>query len=98
MNDVKIEINKRFGIPIFIPLLALIACFLLSSRKDKKNLFFNKYSVFVFAFITLVSSEITVRYSGISLKHTSAYYLIPILILPIIYLTLLRKFKYENLN
>jgi len=98
INDVKIEINKRFGLPIFIPLIALVTCFLLSTRKDKKNLFSNKYFVFIFAFTVLVISEITVRYSGVSVNHTIGYYLMPILLFPIIYLTLLRKFKYENLK
>tara|TARA_Y100000590_G_scaffold468311_1_gene650616 strand:+ start:1157 stop:2281 length:1125 start_codon:yes stop_codon:yes gene_type:complete len=98
IRDVKIEINKRFGIPFFIPVIALICCFLLSSRKDKKNLFFNKYVIFIMGFITLISSEITVRYSGISTNHTIIYYLIPILLLPLIYIFLITKFKYENLQ
>ena len=97
-KDVKIEINKRFGIPFFIPLIALISCFLLSSRKDKKNLFLNKYFIFVFGFIILVCSEIFVRYSGNSLNHTLAYYLLPVVLLPLTYLFLITKFKYENLN
>ncbi len=96
--NVKIEINKRFGIPFFIPLVALISCFLLSSRRDKKKIFSNKYVVFIFAFLILISSEISVRYSGFSLHHTLAYYLLPILGLPIVYLILIRRFKYENLN
>ena len=90
--------NKRFGLPIFIPLIALISCFLLSSRNDKKNLFFNKYMYFLFGFVILVGSEIAVRYSGISLNHTLAYYLAPILSVPLFYIFLIRLFKYENLN
>ena len=35
-KDIKIEINKRFGMPLFIPLIGLMCCFLLSSRKEKK--------------------------------------------------------------
>ena len=34
--DTKIEINKRFGMPIYIPLISLACCFLLASRKDQK--------------------------------------------------------------
>ena len=98
IKDVKIEINKRFGMPFFIPLIALIPCFLLSSRRDEKNLFLNKYFYFLFGFIILVGSEISVRYSGISLNYTLAYYLIPIFSLPLVYLFLIRKFKYENLK
>jgi len=98
LKDVRIEINKRFGMPIFIPLIALVSCFLLSSRRDKKNLFLNKYFYFIFGFLILISSEISVRYSGISLNHTLAYFLSPVLSLPLVYVFLIRKFKYENLS
>jgi len=97
-KDTKIEINKRFGMPIFIPLVALVCCFLLSSRKEKKISFAYKYIHFFIGFLILIISEITVRYSGISLNHSVIYYLLPIMLLPLIYLLLIRTFKYENLN
>ena len=91
-RDTKAEINRRFGMPIFIPLVALVTCFLLRSRKEEKipGLFIG--------FIILITSEITVRYSGISWNHTVAYYLLPILLIPIFYMLLIKTFKYENLN
>ena len=98
IKDAKIEINKRFGMPLFIPLISLISCFLLSIKRKMKNSFFRKYIFFFIGIIILVSSEITVRYSGISLKHTTIYYLIPLGLLPLVYLYLIRMFKYENLN
>ena len=91
----KIEINKRLGIPMFLPLVALLICFLLSNIK--KNSFLNKYILFFIALSFLIGSEITVRYSGLSSLHMLAYYLIPIGALPLIYLLLIKKFKYENL-
>jgi len=97
-KDLRIEINKRFGMPFYIPLIALIICFLLSSRRDKKISTFNKYIYFVISIVILISSEITVRYSGSSLNHTAVYYLLPLGLFPLIYLLLLRSFKYENLN
>ena len=36
LNDTKSEINRRFGMPITIPLIALITCFLLKSRREGK--------------------------------------------------------------
>ena len=98
IKDTKIELNKRFGMPVFIPLIGLICCFLLTSRKDKKRYSFYKYIFFIFGFTILVTSEITVRYSGISLNHTLIYYLLPLTLLPLIYIFLIRSFKYENLN
>ena len=96
-KDIKIEINKRFGMPIYIPLISLIACFLLSVRSETKISSYYKYLYFLIGFVIVVISEITVRYSGISPKYTTLYYLIPILFIPIIYLSLIKKFKYENL-
>jgi len=96
--DSKIELNKRFGMPFFIPLIGLICCFLLTSRRDTKMFNYNKYIYFSIAFIILIAAEITVRYSGISLNHTFVYYLIPILMIPLFYFSLIRKFKYENLH
>ena len=96
--DTKIEINKRFGMPVFIPLISLICCFLLSSRKDKKLFDYYKYIYFLVGVIILIFAETTVRYSGLSWNHTLAYYLSPILMIPIIYFILIKRFKYENLS
>ena len=95
--DTKIEINKRFGMPIFIPLISLVCAFLLSSRNDKKIYNYNKYIYFLIGFLMLTLSEILVRYSGISWTYTAIYYLLPVGMIPLFYFTLIRKFKYENL-
>ena len=97
LMNIRIEINKRFGMPIFIPLIALVCSFLLSSRKDKKIYNYNKYIYFFIGFVILILSEMIVRYSGSSWIHTFIYYLLPAGMFPLFYLTLIRKFKYENL-
>jgi lipopolysaccharide export system permease protein len=96
--DIKIEINKRFGMPVYIPLISLICCFLLASRKDKKMFSLNKYIYFFIGFLVLALAEIIVRYSGISWNHTFIYYLIPLGMSPLLYFALIRTFKYENLS
>ena len=96
--DTKIEINKRFGMPMYILLISLISCFLLTSRKDNKLFYLNKYISFFISFLILALAEMIVRYSGISWNHTLIYYLIPIIISPLIYFILIRAFKYENLS
>ena len=96
--DTKIEINKRFGMPVYIPLISLICCFLLASRKDKKMFYLNKYIYFFIGFLILTLAEIIVRYSGISWNHTFVYYLIPLAMSPLLYIALIRTFKYENLS
>ena len=96
--DTKIEINKRFGMPIYIPLISLICCFLLTSRKDKKVYSYYKYIYFIIGFVFLIFSEITVRFSGTSWNHTYAYYFSPLIMIPLVYLFLIKTFKYENLS
>jgi len=98
LMDNKIEFNKRFGMPFYIPLISLICSFLLAGRKDRKSYSYNKYIYFLICFMLLALSEILVRYSGLSWNHTGVYYLIPISLLPLSYFFLLRKFKYENIN
>ena len=97
-KDLMIEINKRFGMPFYIPLIGLITCFLLSSRKEKAINRYSKHLYFIICFIILAGSEIAVRYSGLSFDHSISYYLIPLLLLPLIYFLLIRSFKYENLK
>tara|TARA_B110000438_G_scaffold291974_1_gene329653 strand:- start:240 stop:1325 length:1086 start_codon:yes stop_codon:yes gene_type:complete len=98
LMDIKIEINKRLGMPIYIPLIALISSFLLISRKEKKMSYLNKYIYFFTSFLILALAEIIVRYSGISWNHTIIYYFIPLGMSPLFYLALIRTFKYENLS
>ena len=96
--DTKIELNKRFGMPMYIPLISLICCFLLASRKDKKIYYLNKYIYFFIGFLILALAEILVRYSGASWNNTLIYYFIPIGASPLFYFVLIRAFKYENLS
>ena len=98
LMDTKIEINKRFGMPLYILLIALISCFLLTSGKDTKIFYFNKYIYFFIGFLILALAEMIVRYSGISWKYTLVYYLIPVIMSPLIYFALIGTFKYENLS
>ena len=98
LMDNKIEINKRFGMPFYIPLIALMCSFLLTSRKDKKIYNYKKYIYFFNGFIILTFAEILVRYSGISWTHSIIYYSLPIAVSPLLYFTLIRTFKYENLS
>ena len=96
LMDTKIEFNKRFGSPIYIPLISLLCSFLLTSRKDEKIYNYKKYIYFFIGFVILAFAEIIVRYSGISWTHSAFYYLLPVVMAPLFYLILTRTFKYEN--
>ena len=90
-------ISRRIGMPIYIPLISLITSFLLVSSNRKKFSFLRKYFYFFISFIILILAEILVRYSGFSTTNFFIYMFFPIILMPIIYLFLLRKFAYERL-
>ena len=96
--DALSEFNRRFGMPLYIPYVAVLCSFLLIGRNDSKRKHLYKYFYFGIAFISLVMAEILVRYSGKSLNYSLIYYLIPILSVPLLYLILFRKFYFENLR
>ena len=95
--DTLAELNRRFGMPLYIPTLSLILSFLLISRSEnkRKNLF--KYFYFGLSFLILVTAEILVRYSGKSLFYSYLYYLIPLISVPFFYYLLFKQFYNENL-
>ena len=97
-NDILSELNSRFGMPLYIPFVSLIASFLLILREESKYKSLYKYLYFGLAFATLILAEILVRYSGKSLDFALAYYLAPLILIPIVYLILVRKLYYENLK
>ena len=98
IDDITAELNRRFGMPLYIPVISIVICYLLSSRKESKYYFFQKYIVFITAFTILVFAEIMVRYSGNSALSSIVYYSLPPLLILLNYLNLIRIFKFENLD
>ena len=96
--EILAEINRRFGMPLYIPLLALFSSFLLVSREETKVKGWYKYFYFGLAFTILITAEILVRYSGKSLTYGLFYYLLPLFCIPVFYIELIRRFYYENLR
>ncbi len=94
-KDVVETLARRIGMPIYIPVLALICSFLLVSTKNKKR-YLRKYLYFTVGFFILVLAEVMVRYSGFSKLNTLIYFLFPFALTPIIYLILIKKFAFEK--
>ena len=89
---------RRVGMPLYIPMVSLICCFLLINIKENKYGQFKKYFNFGLGFLILVLAEILVRYSGFSKLNTFVYFLIPLISIPFIYILLIRKFAFEKIN
>jgi lipopolysaccharide export system permease protein len=61
IKDVKAEVFKRFYNPLYLLLLALIACMILFISKEGKKFIFYKYIIFLTGFIVIVISEVSLR-------------------------------------
>ena len=96
--EVLAEINRRFGMPLYVPFVALLCSFILINREENKYSGLYKYLYGGMSFIILVTAEILVRYSGLSNFYTLIYYLFPVIFIPLVYLEILRKFSFENLR
>jgi len=96
--EVLSEINRRFGMPLYVPFIALLCSFLLINREENKFNNLYKYLYGGLSFVTLIMAEILVRYSGLSYYYSLVYYLFPLIFIPLLYLEIIRKFLFENLR
>ena len=96
-SEIIETLARRVGMPFYIPLVSLICCFLLISKKNKSDdNTINKNIYFILGFLVLVLGELLVRFSGLSTINFSIYFLIPLLLIPVTYIILIKRFKYEK--
>lgn len=87
------NLNRRIILPFYIPVISLISCLLLTN--SKKNLFINKITIFLISFFVLLFAELFIRYTGLNYLVNYIFILFPFMLLPLIYLTLVKKFERE---
>tara|TARA_B100000965_G_scaffold400400_1_gene422228 strand:- start:2916 stop:4067 length:1152 start_codon:yes stop_codon:yes gene_type:complete len=90
-KEVFQQLSRRLATPFYIPLIALISCFLLVTNFKKKKKYLNNYSISLIGFMILILAEIFLRYTGTSKINTISYFLFPALLIPITYLLLFFK-------
>ena len=93
LDEVKQELTKRFFKPMYIPVIALISCFLIFSGKfDSK---YNKIKIYIFLTVLfiIIISETALRYSGIS-----NFQLILNFLLPFFFFLFFYFFSYFKIN
>ena len=79
------EFLKRFFSPIFIILVGLSSSLIIMSSKDEKSYKLKNFINFCMGIIFIIISEISLRYSGLSLNNMIIYFLIPLIIFCMIY-------------
>ncbi len=96
-KEITTVLNRRILLPLYIPIVALLCSFLLIKTKKRKNFFLNKYSLFTLSFLILLYAELIVRYTGISKVIAILFFISPIVLIPIIYISLIYKLSKESI-
>ena len=93
-NESKKEILpnliRRVILPFYIPVVSLICSFILL-RNDK--FYLNKFFIFLYSFVVLIFTELSLRYTGISNLMKLIYICIPFILIIILYSVLKYNFS-----
>ena len=96
-KEVKQELFKRLTLPIYIPLIALIASMISLVSKNYKYFSYWKLIVFSLGVIIIIISEISINYLSLSSLSTFIFLLLPLLIFTIIYSIILIRTQHFKL-
>ena len=93
MPEINRELLKRFYKPIYIPIIAIICCFLIILPKNSSKYKLQSKLTFLFGFLLLIFSETTLRYSTETFFSTMVYLVMPWIFFIMTYLFFLYKSK-----
>ncbi|MBO41599.1 MAG: permease [Pelagibacteraceae bacterium] len=91
------EIFKRLISPFYLLPLCLIACLIIIKSKDDYEYFKYKFGLFILGVITIIISEISIKYTSTKIIQNIHIFTLPILFLIVIYLYIKFKLKKPNL-
>ena len=96
-KEITTVLNRRILFPFYIPIIALLCSFLLIKTRKQRNFFLNKYSIFILSFLILLYAELIVRYTGISKNISILFTFSPVVLIPVIYMSLIFKLSKESI-
>ncbi len=97
LKDTFQEIFKRLVSPLYLLTLSLIACLIIIKSKDDYEYFKYKFGLFVLGVITIIISEISIKYSSANTIQNIQLFCLPVFFLVTIYLYIKLKLKKPNL-
>lgn len=80
LKNIKQELLKRIFLPLYLPLMALVACFLVLKSKDNHEYTNFKFKLFFIGIVFLIISEVSIRYAGLNNKNNLIFVLVPIIL------------------
>ena len=96
LKNIKQELLKRICLPLYLPLLALIACFLILKSKNNHEYSNFKFKLFIIGIIFLIISEVSIRYAGLSDKNNLIFIITPIILFISMRIIFNNKLRFEK--
>lgn len=96
LKNLNQEIYKRLIKPMYIPLLTLVCCFLLTFSKVQNNFTIKTIKIFLYLLMILILSETLMRYVGETKAFLIIFMSLPILLFFTIFNFLKSKIKYDK--
>ena len=96
IKEINQELFDRLIKPLYLFLIAIVSCFLLTQYKENHKYKFHKSHIFFYGFIIIVFSEMSVNFAGKNFTNTLVFYLMPLIFILFGYLTLKNKLIYKK--
>jgi len=98
LSNIVGELNDRIIMPLFIPSLVLLACFLIITNKEVINNNLLKIIIFTYGIVIIILSEILLDLSSKKIYASFFLYIAPILFLIINWILLNYFLNRENIK
>ena len=96
VREINQELFDRLIKPIYLFLIAIISCFLITEYKENHKYKFHRSYIFSFGIILIIFSEMSVNYAGRSTTNTIIFYTLPLILIFFCYLNLRSKLIYKK--
>ncbi len=94
-NNIIKELYKRIIVPFYIPVLMFIVLLLIIKSKENVNYFNYRIFVFLLGLITIISSEMSLRFVNENLENNIEIIFIPLLMVIIFYFFFYFQFNHK---
>lgn len=96
INNILKEFHKRITLPMYIPALMLICLLVIIKSKENSNYTMYRLKIFLIGFITIILSELSLRFIEKSILNNLIIFLIPIFLIICLYIIFYFKLNFKD--
>ena len=96
INNILKEFHKRITLPMYIPALMLICLLVIIKSKENSNYTMYRLKIFLIGFITIILSELSLRFVEKSILNNLIIFSIPIILIICLYINFYFKLNFKE--